>query len=555
MNKIEDKDIPERLARAILAALNIHPKSVWLCASRADAERYRNIVTLWLAKNDLMGHPTWMLSSLGDEIDHFKRARRGHLFVAGRFDGMDFKADECRLVVLATLPKAINTQEEFFTAYLRDAGFMLRRLNQRIVQALGRCNRSPDDFGVYILADRRFATHFGKESNRLGVPRNIVAEIDLAEDASELDSKILAKKVESFLRKDFDDFDKELEQHLKNVPASSSLTLDSSDTSANEVNGWAEMFDSQNYEQAQINFEKCWKRSASVNLRELTGFFKWCEAKAYFLKANQGDTSAQKKSLAILESAIESGGLSSWFNRLRSSLNRYRSAQVVSPRFVAETKEYPQFLIKVFDDYLERLGPSGTRFDRWANRVGSMLESTKHGEYQEGLEELGKILGYSAFRPRYNTATDCRWRGVFSSIREVVTFEAKIENVEAGKIIPSHIGQAHTQLERARKEYGHLGYAVCGTIVTHLADLDPAAKSSLGQLRIIEKSIILKLWKRVLHVLSQYRNGWSLEDIRARFTAAEVVISKIPPAGWLTRALAKDGPFISEKEFFAEWPK
>ena len=40
------------------------------------------------------------------------------------FDGMDFQGDECRLVVLATLPRAINIQEEFLCAYLRDAGFM-----------------------------------------------------------------------------------------------------------------------------------------------------------------------------------------------------------------------------------------------------------------------------------------------------------------------------------------------------------------------------------------------------------------------------------------------
>src|SRR5439155_16378546 len=127
-------------------------------------------------------------------------------FVAGRFDGMDFKADECRLVVLATLPRAINLQEEFFTAYLRDAGFMLRRLNQRIIQALGRCNRAEDDFALYLLADRRFAVHFGRESQRIGLPRNIVAEIDSAEDASELSTGDLVQRVVDFLGANFEDF-------------------------------------------------------------------------------------------------------------------------------------------------------------------------------------------------------------------------------------------------------------------------------------------------------------------------------------------------------------
>ena len=94
--------------------------------------------------------------------------------------------------------RAINIQEEFLCAYLRDSGFMRRRLNQRIVQALGRCNRSPDDFSVYVLADRRFASHFGRESNRVGLSNNMIAEIDLAEDMAELKLSDLRLKVSSF---------------------------------------------------------------------------------------------------------------------------------------------------------------------------------------------------------------------------------------------------------------------------------------------------------------------------------------------------------------------
>jgi hypothetical protein len=104
MNRVEEADIPARLGRAILTALSVHPKSVWLCSSAADARKYREIVSEWLNKNGLVGHPTWILSALGDEIDQFKTSPAGHLFVAGRFDGMDFKANECRLVVIHDTP-------------------------------------------------------------------------------------------------------------------------------------------------------------------------------------------------------------------------------------------------------------------------------------------------------------------------------------------------------------------------------------------------------------------------------------------------------------------
>ena len=96
---------------------------------------------------------------------------------------------------------------------------MKTRLNQRIIQALGRCNRSDEDFGVYILADRRFATHFGRETNRAGIPRNIVAEIDMAQDMGEIEEDELVRKVENFLRGNFSQYDSDLQSYLTNVPS------------------------------------------------------------------------------------------------------------------------------------------------------------------------------------------------------------------------------------------------------------------------------------------------------------------------------------------------
>jgi hypothetical protein len=74
------------------------------------------------------------------------------LIVGGRFDGLDFNADECRLVVVKRLPRAVNIQEDLISAYLRHSGVMRRRLNQRIVQALGHCNRAEDDDGIRLAS-------------------------------------------------------------------------------------------------------------------------------------------------------------------------------------------------------------------------------------------------------------------------------------------------------------------------------------------------------------------------------------------------------------------
>jgi hypothetical protein len=549
MNQIEDKDLPVRLQRVILATLRIHPKSVWLCSSDAEAIKIQAAVSDWLNDNGLVGQPTWKLTSNGDEIDQFKAAPAGHLFVAGRFDGMDFSANECRLVIITTLPRAINTQEEFISAYLRDAGFMKTRLNQRIVQAVGRCNRADDDYGVYVLADRRFATHFGRESNRVGVPRNIQAELDMAQDWAEIDEAELVDRVEKFMTEDFALYDEELAAYSSNVPPPPAIPP-LVDTAGDEVIAWNALFSSQNYDLAANRFERCWDACLSANLLEMTGLHGWHWSKALFLQSLLGEPGALVKAREIFSRAIDRGGRSSWFNRMRASLNRQVSV-ALSPLQLID--DYDEAILRKFDDLLEQVGATGNRFERHCLQIEDALSSSNHAQFQEGLERLGALLGYSASRPRHGAATDCRWRGIFGNVREVFTFEAKVEHLPATTLNASDIGQGHNQVARARAEFESNGYTVRGTIVTHMKAMAADAEASAGDLKIIPQPAILALWRKLKVVLVDYRDHWSLDDLSARRSALERVRPKLPTVGWLTRALDSSGRFVEEERLLGDW--
>jgi RAD3-like DEAD/DEAH box helicase/type III restriction/modification enzyme restriction subunit len=547
MNVEETSTIPRRLGRVILEALMIHPKSVWLCASRADAAGWKQAISDWLAQNGLL-HPTWTLTSLGNEMDQFKAAPAGHLFVAGRFDGMDFKADECRLVVLATLPRAINLQEEFYSAYLRDAGFMLRRLNQRIVQALGRCNRAEDDFALYVLADPRFSTHFGRESQRVGLPRNMIAEIDSGEDAAEASDTEIVDRVREFLSGNFRHFDTDLAEHIDAVPDTPSDAVADDEDSTDEIAGWLELFARQNYLRAAEHFGASVDQAPSEG--ELGAFMRWCQAKAEFLAGEQGNLASAENARALLERAIGHGRTSSWFNRQRAALNRYLQQQ---PDEGLAPEDYGRVVVGVFDERLENLGRRGPRFERWSNRLRAHLESDSHDAYTAGLLELGELLAFTAARPSHTAATDCRWRSVVGNTREVVTFEAKVEHEPSGQINPTAVGQAHNQLARAIQEFEGRGYTVRATVVTHLDQIAPAAEGSLGEIRIVSKDAVLSLFDSVLQLFSEYRDGWSVDDLNARRAAAAAVIPQFPEAGWLTRSLSHDLVWVGDQELTAEW--
>lgn len=547
MNRMEDKDIPDRLQHAILAVLEKNPKSVWMMSSFNEVERYRPHVIEWLNDHEFIGHESWTLTSLGNEIESFKGAQKGHLFVAGRFDGMDFKQDECRMVVLATLPRAINIQEEFICAYLRDASFMQTRLNQRIIQALGRCNRAPEDFAIYILADRRFATHFGRESNRFGIPQNIVAEIDMAEDMSEIEVTDLVGQIDKFLSSDFTDYDENFSSLLQAVPEYQSDT--SEEELANfEILAWTALYESQNYTIAIDRFRRCWDYALENNLLEIGAFYGWCLAKALYLNAVKFNEGTIEDALQILEQAINRGGFVSWFNRMRIAINRIRNTtQLISQ----ENESYSTILIRSFDKVLET---NGNRFDRYCEKLTEDLNAENHNQFCDGLEKLGILLGFDADRPRHGSATDNRWRGVFGDLKIVITFEAKIEHEASGKIVASHIGQAHNQITRAKEEFLSLGYEVHGIIVTHLTELSDDAESSAGSLRCISKESIFELWEKVRRLLIQYRSQWSLDNIHQRKVAAESIRSQIPIGIWFRNAAIVDNRWISSELLFKDWP-
>ena len=550
MGTMEEEELPRRVTATLAAALRIHPKSVWLCSSKAEALAYRTLISEWLNTNGFVGHQTWLLKPLGEEIDEFKKAPQGHLFVAGRFDGMDFRADECRIVVLTTLPRATDQQEAFIISSLRDDSFMKKRLNQRIVQALGRCNRSDDDYGLYMLADQRFANYFSPESSREGLPRNIVAEIDMAQDSAENPLEDVVKEIEQFLNKNFDQYDEKMHAYLEDVRVQRLSTNAAPDTSSQEVQGWTALFAYQNYHIAADRFEECWSAFRDSPLLALGAFHGWLWAKALYLQSLQGEPSAEEKSLRVLDEAIQKGGgQSGWFNRMRASLNRAR--QVADPLQDITPREYANELLMAFDNHLELLGTSGNKFEQWRNRLTTLLESDNHNQYQEGLEKLGKLLGYKATRPKNSSAPDGLWRGVFGNAREVITFEAKIEHDASQLIAARDIGQAHNQYARAVREFP--GYTVRETIVTHLTALAPDAESSAGSVKILEKEAILALWGRVKLLLSLYRDGWSLDNIAARQASAEAIHASLPKTGWLIIALDDGGRFISAEQLCAGW--
>jgi hypothetical protein len=381
----------------------------------------------------------------------------------------------------------------------------------------------------------------------------MIAEVDMAQDNAELDDSALCKKVQAFLSKDFGAYDTDLKSYQESTPApkAAPMPLSKAEVAQAEVMGWAAMFYSHNYELAADRFEEVWEAYLAANVMEMGAFQKWIWAKAVFLQSTQDQPTTRARAFELAAEAIKRGGQASWFNRLRVSLNRAKAEKSAAASLIQH--DYGATLVRSFDDHLEVLGTK-ERFEKYCKNLTEGLGSEKHQKYCEALEILGKLLGYQATRPKGQAVTDNRWRGTFGQTKEVMTFEAKIEHQDGNTITATHMGQAHNQYNRAVAEFNHLGYGVRGTIVTHLKGIDPTAQSSAGIIRIIDKGTISALWERVHTLLSNYRGGWSVDDIASRGPAMEALYAKCPPTGWLFRVIDQDNLFISADLLLKEWP-
>jgi hypothetical protein len=543
----------DRSQAAVRAGMAVRQKALWMCPSRADVQSTRRDVAALDVDLGLPPAPQWTVTGTGEDVEPFRSSSTGHLFAAGRYDGMDFDGDECRLVVVAGMPRTINAQEEFISQQLSGGGVITGRQNARIVQALGRANRSPEDFAVYVLADPRFAAHFRRESFRTTLPADVNIDIDVAQDLAEERVDRASKRVDAFLRQDFDDHDRERAQAEQYGPPALETVAEWTETVARlEIDGWHALWRG-SYTVAERELVRWSEACAEHDMPEMSAFARWCAAKAAALAGEQGDRAAAQRAQSLLEEAIGHGGrFTSWFNGLRHSLHAMRNEAVPAAAVADGAREQ---ILRAFDAHLTRRGNAANALQGFRRRVDEDLASGSHKRYQQALEHVGDLLGYQAVRPKFGQATtDVRWTGVFAGYRELLTLELKIEHEQHNAISPGDVDQALGQVNSAQAEWGPRGFAARGAIVTVLADVDTAALPRLGSLALIRHDAVIALWQRVAGLLTLFAEAWSPDDVDARRVARDTVAGKLPDTGWLPRALDRADPFVEPDDLLAEWP-
>lgn len=98
-----------------------------------------------------LGFATFTADALEYSKADFIAQNQAVAVAAGRYDGIDFPGDECRLLFVDGLPKATNSQERFLMAKMGATILFNERIQTRVIQAIGRCTRSSKDYSAVVV--------------------------------------------------------------------------------------------------------------------------------------------------------------------------------------------------------------------------------------------------------------------------------------------------------------------------------------------------------------------------------------------------------------------
>ena len=135
----------------------------------------------------------------------FVSSPRAVAVVANRYDGIDFPGDDCRLLLIDGLPKAMNIQEKFLMSRMGANALYNERVQTRVLQAIGRCTRSLEDYSAVVVCGEDLPNYLADRVRRRHLHPELQAELDFGiEQSKDTTSADILENFSIFLRNDTD---------------------------------------------------------------------------------------------------------------------------------------------------------------------------------------------------------------------------------------------------------------------------------------------------------------------------------------------------------------
>lgn len=327
--------------------------------------------------------------------------------VANRYDGIDFPGDECRLLFIEGLPKAVNSQERFLMTRMGANTLFNGRVQTRVLQALGRCTRSLEDYSAVVVTGDELPDYLSDQRRWGYFHPELQAELWFGvEQSKSKPAKEFEDNFDIFITngEDWESANQmilDCRKQCVQAPFPSAQQLDSS---VRYEIAYQEAMWGQDYEEAMSKAESVLGVLTDSELRGYRAHWEYLAGAAAFLASKNIDEGYVKKSVEHFRRAKKAAKEIPWLVKL---------AKHMPEDSLDKSKEEGLERIMIQVENIESLLASiGTMNDRkFSQRERMILEGLQSGDdFERAHVMLGEHLGFMSGKVEVDGSPDPWWQ-------------------------------------------------------------------------------------------------------------------------------------------------
>lgn len=471
----------------VLHILRTFKKALILCNSYRDA---------YTVKRFLEGQgQKASIYPLESDSQTFAATSEGALITAGRFIGLDFPDEACRVEIITKMPYFVDPRDIIASNIMEDSMYVIERTSNRLLQAFGRCNRSPNDYAIYFVLDGRLADDaLGDERFISYFPTRMKGEFDYGAEftleggldrAIEIGEKLLAQNITNF--------ELEIAKRLEWVIERPQPAIET--PYLTEIQAWYNLCERQSYLEAGAFFDKCIEYYSGFEqpndlVDRKIAWMAYLSAMSYYLAYEYFKNDDYKKQVIEKLELSMKLGQSSWFSGLQLIINELKEIAEVDDRtlFDLDIQTFNERLIRSWQQFMrENSTRRRTPPEAWENLRRTLMEGT-HNQVCDVLERVLELMGFEVRPIRQQTGEPDLL--VFSDVGEekyLCITEVKTKEQGSASIVRENVDQIHGHRSRYQREYPQ--YQVYPVLFTNKEEFsDTAVEKAKQNVRILRSA-------------------------------------------------------------------
>ncbi|HME24642.1 MAG TPA: DEAD/DEAH box helicase [Acetobacteraceae bacterium] len=394
LNEREESEVVTELMMQV-------PRCVVLTPTTRRAEQMTGLI------RGKLGYTVFNAEVIERTKAQFVSTARAAAVLANRYDGIDFPDDECRLLVIDGMARAVNLQERFLMSRMGAALLLNDRMLTRITQAFGRCTRSATDYSCVVVLGQEVMNLLVRREKRALLHPELQAEIEFGLDQSSLASKEdYCSYLGAFLAQDSEWYEngevpiQGLRTNAKRVPIEGANELAAA--APYEIS-YQELIWRADYEGALDSARRVVTTLKGEKLAGYRALWNYLAGSAALLASEIDGRNFQDVAKDFFWAAARETHGITWLKQL-SRYSTQPGLDIVGPA----TRDGP--LLERMEAFIEDIGTaSDNKLVRYEKDIREGLSQDKKGPFEKAHECLGRMLGYEAGNKETPGAPDPWW--------------------------------------------------------------------------------------------------------------------------------------------------